>query len=280
MSNDSGNTGNQPVNTTTPYDTTPYGTNEVRPPKRGNAAIVVILLTVFATLGIVVICCGALLLPAILQARESARKMSCSSNLRQIGIALATYEQAFGSYPPAYTVDSDGNRLHSWRTLLLPFLDQKRLYDSIDLEKPWNDPANAAALNTQLALYRCPSSTGDKNLTSYVIVEDPTGVFSGPNPTRISAISDGLSNTVLVVEHSANSDILWMEPRDLTTDEFISMATQRAGLSMHAGGFHVVFGDSSVRFIAQEELDVETLQSFVTASDSEVINLPDDESLE
>src|SRR5262245_30030320 len=56
-------------------------------------------------------------------ARESARRMSCSNNLHNIAIALRNYESVYHCLPPAYTVDAEGKPLHSWRTLLLPFLE-------------------------------------------------------------------------------------------------------------------------------------------------------------
>lgn len=85
-----------------------------------------------------------LLLPATRRARPAVYRMHCSNNLKQISLALHNYEETYRSFPPAWTVDENGNRLHSWRTMILPYLEQKPLYDSIDLSKPWDDPANAA----------------------------------------------------------------------------------------------------------------------------------------
>ncbi len=85
----------------------------------------------------------------------------------------------YNSFPPAYTVDESGQRLHSWRTLILPFLEQDALYDSIDLSKPWDDPANRMAANTVIPAYACPSSASDPGMTNYVAVVDPSSVMSG-----------------------------------------------------------------------------------------------------
>ena len=60
------------------------------------------------------------------------------NNIRNITLALLNYADTHKAFPPAYTVDANGNRLHSWRTLLLPYLDQQSLYESIDFSKPWN----------------------------------------------------------------------------------------------------------------------------------------------
>ena len=76
--------------------------------------------------------------------RPAARRAQCTNNLKQIGLALHEYVQEYDALPPAFTVDAQGRPLHSWRTLILPFLEQEALYKTIDLSKPWNDPANAA----------------------------------------------------------------------------------------------------------------------------------------
>jgi hypothetical protein len=62
----------------------------------------------------------AILLPARRTAREAARRNDCLAHIRDIAIAIQNYHDEFGHLPPAYTVDADSNRLHSWRTLILP----------------------------------------------------------------------------------------------------------------------------------------------------------------
>ena len=100
----------------------------------------------------------ALLIPATRSARPAARRSQCANNLKQIALALHNYEQAHKALPPAYTVDAEGRPLHSWRTLILPYMEQEPLYRTIDLSKPWDDPANAKALETVVPVYRCPEA--------------------------------------------------------------------------------------------------------------------------
>jgi competence protein ComGC len=79
----------------------------------------------------------AFFLPAAGSARRNfARRAQCTNNLKQIMLALHNYEQAHGALPPAFTVDANGKPLHSWRTLILPFLGHSSLYATIDLGKP------------------------------------------------------------------------------------------------------------------------------------------------
>src|SRR4051794_27921550 len=69
-----------------------------------------------------------LMMPFTRNASGAARRAQCTNDLKQIGLALHNYESSFGVFPPAYTVDSAGRPLHSWRTLLLPYMEQEPLY--------------------------------------------------------------------------------------------------------------------------------------------------------
>src|SRR5262245_16452317 len=105
------------------------------------------LVNVLKVLGILFLIAVAisLCLPPVTRGREAARRTQCKNNLKQILLALTNYELEYQALPPAHTTDANGNPLHSWRTLILPYLDQRQLYESIDLSKPWNDPINADA---------------------------------------------------------------------------------------------------------------------------------------
>ena len=139
------------------------------------------LLSIVATVGILMLLI-ALLLPAIRSgAGPAARRAQCTNNLKQIALALHQYEQSHKALPPAYTVDASGRPLHSWRTLILPYLEQSSLYQTIDLSKPWNDPANAKAYNTPLSVFRCPEQVGPPNTTTYLAVVGPQRLLS-PRP--------------------------------------------------------------------------------------------------
>src|SRR5579864_1381633 len=72
---------------------------------------------------IIIVVLIALLLPAIRSSGPAARRAQCTNNLKQIALALSNYEQANSALPPAFTVDAEGKPLHSWRTLILPYLE-------------------------------------------------------------------------------------------------------------------------------------------------------------
>lgn len=118
--------------------------------------------------GIAVVLLLSFSIPPMRSAREAARRTQCKGHLKQIALALHNYHDVYGSFPPAYTTNADGKRLHSWRTLVLPFLDGQDFYESIDLSKPWDHPDNVHAHNQTPPTYRCPSTNLEPHETTYV----------------------------------------------------------------------------------------------------------------
>lgn len=216
---------------------------------------------------VIIVILIALLVPVISswEGREPARRMHCKNNLKQIGLALHNYHDTYGSLPPAYTVDVDGNRLHSWRTLILPFIEQQALYDQIDLSKPWNDPANAAVFKTaRVQIYACPSTELKDSQTTYLAVVGPETAFSGLEARSFDDIEDGLSNTLLVFETDDEHAVPWMEPVDADPDQFIEFDKNPDTLA-HTGGMQALIGDGAVRFISQE-VTTATRQALLTVA--------------
>ncbi len=215
-------------------------------PQRKRSPNLVELAVVLLIIGMLV----ALLLPATRTARPAARRMQCSNNLKMIGLALHNYHQDYKSLPPAYTTDASGNRLHSWRTLLLPYLEEQTLYEEIDLGKPWNDPANVAATAGILPrVFMCPAHV-DSSTTNYLAVIDPTGCFSGPTPCKFDQITDGLSNTLIIIESAEECAVEWMSPYD--RDWVQLAAINKNSKHAHLPIFHALFADGSVHAISPE----------------------------
>jgi prepilin-type N-terminal cleavage/methylation domain-containing protein/prepilin-type processing-associated H-X9-DG protein len=133
------------------------------------------LLVVIAIIGVLI----ALLLPAVQAAREAARRAQCSNNLKQIGLALSNYENQNGSFPPGSVkfgsgslIDCTVQRNHTMFALILPFMEQKPIYDSINFNLPamsntapygkvgpGGAAANSTAYNSTLNSYICPSDS-------------------------------------------------------------------------------------------------------------------------
>lgn len=108
------------------------------------------LLVVIAIIGVLV----GLLLPAVQAAREAARRMSCSNNLKQVGIALHNYHDTHKTFPPSSLTS---NRL-AWTVHVLPFLEQKPLHDQFDFSRHYNQTPNHILGMTAVSSYHCPST--------------------------------------------------------------------------------------------------------------------------
>ncbi|MCA9035796.1 MAG: DUF1559 domain-containing protein [Planctomycetaceae bacterium] len=207
-----------------------------------------------------------LLIPAPRRAGEAARRTQCKNNFKQILLALHNYHDTYGAFPPAWTVDEAGQRLHSWRTLILPYCEQANLYETIDLSKPWNDPVNRKALETPVAVYRCPSAGTSNTKTSYMAICDVSAVFHTPKSCALHQIRD--DTTIAFVEVPQEMAIPWMQPDDVSPEDVLSL--RHSNSLSHAGGFQVGFADGMVRFISAN-IDTATLKSLMTIDGGETV---------
>jgi prepilin-type processing-associated H-X9-DG protein len=203
-------------------------------------------------------------LPPIHACREAARRMQCCNNLKNIAMAMYNYSTKYGCYPPAYTVDKQGRRMHSWRALLLEFLDRD-LYAKYDFSRPWNSPENKAVADMRCGPYYCSTEHPQNSITSYVMLVGPQAFSDGPTGRKPEEISDGPANTIIVVEMSP-SGILWTEPRDLNTAEMsfkINDPNQVGVRSCHTNSAHVLFADGSVQYVISNS-DIEKFLKALT----------------
>ena len=216
-------------------------------------------------------CFGVLILltiPNMGRGREAAYRTQCKSNLKHIALALHNYHDVYGSLPPAYTTDESGQPLHSWRTLILPFLEQTELYNSIGLSKPWNDPANKAARETSVSAFRCLSSDLPPHHTSYLGASGDAFVFYQHQARSFADITDGTSNTILVLEVPAPLSVPWMSPQD--ADEALLNTIRSSEQHNHQGGFQVTLADGSARFISRT-IDEATFSALLTMAGDDVV---------
>lgn len=225
------------------FETDPEFTNTTPKPGAGRGFTIGKLLLVVAIVAVLI----ALLLPLRRSAGPAARRAQCTNNLKQIGLALYNYEREHGALPPAYTVDADGRPLHSWRTLILPYLEQEALFRTIDLSKPWDDPVNAGALATALPVYRCPGTDGAPNATTYLATTAPDGCLIPGTPRRLAEVTDAREATIVVIEAGAEHAVPWMAPVDAGEGLVLSLGPN-ARLS-HAGGMNACLVDGGVMFL-------------------------------
>jgi prepilin-type N-terminal cleavage/methylation domain-containing protein/prepilin-type processing-associated H-X9-DG protein len=134
------------------------------------------LIELLVVIAIIAVLMG-LLLPAVQKVREAASRMSCANNLKQMGLALHNYHDTYGAFPsgivsqlsdpswriPAGNCNAEAPDLGpgwSFFALMLPFIEQNNLYQSIRFDLPIADPANDEARRTTIKTYLCPSDTG------------------------------------------------------------------------------------------------------------------------
>ena len=188
------------------------------------------LLVVIAIIGVLV----SLILPAVQQARETARRTQCKNNLKQIGLALHNYHDQFSRFPPGYVSNFDGSGNDTgagwgWGALLLPHLEQAPLQATINFNQPIEAPVNAAARVAPLAACLCPSDTvkptwpavmrdslgnattticdvSSSNYLGVFGVSEPgidgEGVFFRNSDVGLRDIRDGASTTLLIGERT------------------------------------------------------------------------------
>jgi prepilin-type processing-associated H-X9-DG protein len=247
----------------------------------GTGAIVAIVLVVVLLVALV---CGGvlagLLLPAVQAAREAARRAQCSNNLKQISLALLQYEQAHGCFPPAYIPDKNGKPMHSWRVLILPYMEEKGLYDQYRFDEPWDGPHNKTLAFQMPRVYACPTGASPGGvMTSYAMLVGPHAFSTGPKGRKISEIIDGTSNTIMVAE-TANLGVNWMQPQDLDVGQMrlaVNGGRSKGSTrgteisSSHPGGAYVAFCDGSVQLLS-DTVDGKTLKRLTTIDDGEAID--------
>jgi hypothetical protein len=254
------------------------------------SALTKVALAVFCLMCLM--CLIGLLLPAVETLREPTRREQCCNNLKQIGLALLNYEQANGCFPPAYIADKTGKPMHSWRVLILPYMECDSLYKAYDFNEPWNGPNNRKLLTERPFGYACPSDPGSSNgaQTNYVAVVGPNAAWPGAKSgdSRSIGLGGGTSQTIMVVETSG-SGIAWTEPRDLSLER-LGAARAVTASSVHRPpeegffyaydhrcGANVTTADGGVHYLPPANLSIERQRKLLQlgAFEHEEINFSD-----
>ena len=175
---------------------------------------------------------------------------------RQIGIALHNYHDSYGAFPPLYTVDEEGNPLHSWRVLILPFIEQQHLYKKIRLDEPWDSDHNKQFHDQMPMIYKCPNHSGDRQRDctysavagwAFVPAKEAESVLG----MKLEDLTDGTSNTLALVEVSEAFN--WMDPTADVTLEYVAKGNRMVG-SNHSDTVNTLMMDGSVRALTWMEL--------------------------
>ena len=238
------------------------------------------LVSVLVTVGVVVLL-TALLIRATTSHPRGARRAQCMNHTKQIVLALHCYHDTHKTFPPAYTTDENGKPMHSWRVLILPFIEETGDWERYDYDQPWDSPHNLAVAETIPGFYQCPSSSSSSTDTNYMVITGPGTLFEGTEAKTMRHMArDGISNTAIVVE-VAESGVLWTQPIDVDIEAFARGKVspednlQTAGVSVAPSSYHpgiivVGFADGRVDTVS-EETDPKVLRAMATISGGEPI---------
>jgi RNA polymerase sigma factor (sigma-70 family) len=205
---------------------------------------------------------------AIDKVREAAARTMSANNLKQIGVAFHNYHDANNAFPAYAIYDKSGKTpLLSWRVALLPYLDQDALYQEFKLDEPWNSTHNKKLLGRMPKVFEIPSDGKKKEgLTHYQVFTGPGTLFMGNTKIRLTDITDGTSNTLLVLE--AKDPVAWTKPADLTLPKDKDKIPAVGG--HFSNGFNILLCDGSVRFLPLNP-SPKLLRAIVTPAGGEVI---------
>lgn len=265
------------------------------------------MLVVIAIIAVLV----ALLLPAVQQAREAARRTQCKNNLLQIGLALHNYELTHRFLPPgcvdtAQTIEPKSTGYHmGWCVQLLPFVDAGNVFKKMDFSVSVYDPLNVVPTKAALSVFRCPSDSasplssrgagvgnyaGCNSGSANPIKRDSDGVLFLNSSIRLDDISDGLGTTIMVGETTADiTEFGWAAGTAATlrnSAESVLAAAPAGGpavanlnrgsnaggySSRHTGGWQFVLADGSARFVSTS-ISSRNLQLLGQRNDGEIID--------
>jgi prepilin-type processing-associated H-X9-DG protein len=216
---------------------------------------------------------AAALADALLRpARKAATRTQCVNNLKQIMLAFHNYHAKHDKFPAQYSTSKEGKSLLSWRVLILPFLDQQALYDQFHLDEPWDSAHNRALIAKMPAVFGCPDETDaltKEGKTRYLAPRSAETIMRGAEPLGLRDITDGTSNTIMVLDAGDDRAVEWTKPADWEFDP--DPAVQSIFRSHEPGGTNMAFADGSVRFISAT-IQPATLRALFTRAGGEVID--------
>lgn len=226
-------------------------------------------------------------LHAVNNARRQARAVASQGAFNQLLLALHNYHDLFGSFPPAYVPDDQGRPMHSWRVLILPYVEEGDLYEAYDFSEPWDGPNNSRLLGQMPPVFATDRSQVAAGNTQVIAVTGPGTAFPGARTTRLFDLRDGPENTLMLVEASA-PPIPWLAPRDLDIAVLDSERGAFAGRrTAGAGGQearisgpswrrpYVVFADRITAYGIDPRIPRDKLRALLTIAGGEAVRRDD-----
>lgn len=207
------------------------------------------LMVVIAIIGILV----GLLLPAVSAAREAARRAQCQSNQRQVGLAVLNFESAHRVFPASgWTQRGPGNphgTYMSWRTVILPHLEQSNVRTLYDIQQHWWQGTNLAVASIPISIFLCPSTpTQEPVLQAIAKPPRPALTFSLPLArTDYEAIQGVQPNSIDPIRYDANNRFSVMHRNSSNRHGSILDGTSQTIMVVEAAGRPSVYRNGSLR---------------------------------
>jgi len=196
---------------------------------------------------------------------DAQQRVRSQNNLKQILLAIHNYHDANG-HLPADVTDTNGKPILSWRVQILPYIEQDNLYKQFKLDEPWDSENNKKLLADMPELLKTGIEPKDETKTYYQGFAGKGTVFEPGQQIKLTDITDGTSNTVMVVE--AGPPVEWTKPADLPYDPEKKLPKLEGPFS---NVLMIGWGDGSVRAV-KRDIEEKTFRRIIERADGEVID--------
>lgn len=223
----------------------------------------------------------ALLLPAVQAARTAARRIQGVNNVKQIVLGVHNFHDTYNGMPPAYIPDANDKPGLSWRVAILPFIEQQNLYNQFKMDEPWDSEHNKKLIPLMPKVYRSETSRAEPGKATYLGIGGPKGMFVPPAGKgkmwkpgiTFAAVTDGLSNTAMIVEVADDAAVIWTKPDDFIPNE--KDPFKGVGFVRNGGSELVTVGmaDGSVRSLTRT-ISAKTWLLMLDKADGMVVEIP------
>ena len=197
---------------------------------------------------------AAMLLPAVQQVREAARRTAAMNSIRQMELAQLNYETTYQVFPGKALSDVESGGGLSWRVHILPYIGRQDLYEQFKLDEPWDSPHNTALIPEIPEIYVSMGGKGGDSLQrGETLFLRPIGNGAWPDPAdadyepmTLDQFTDGMAITASVIEVDISHAAIWTKPDG---DYYFDPTAPTQGIGgQRIGGTIVGYADGSTQF--------------------------------
>jgi hypothetical protein len=215
----------------------------------------------------------------LLKVPHGNRYSYCSNNIQKLGIAIYLYKEDYGCFPPSFTTDENGQPMHSWRALILPYL-KSELHKQIpyNFNEPWDSSYNKQFHDKMPNLFCCPfvTKTSRNSTPSYAMI-------TGKNTISDCQSSDSLKDTsfittIMLIEIK-NANFNWLEPVDIQLDQLQYAYKKNKNMPNLIGSYHdsltrnfnICTCDGSIHALSYKTTSIEVIKAMSTINGAKTV---------